>query len=101
MLTFEWDLPQGSGPEAIVDNYIISILPSPLSSPGTNVFFVPLNTAWNVTLNHNEQYSINLTALNCAGDSDPFLYYIDYGKIAIIIARSKILKCLYFIFTYS
>ncbi len=77
-LTFEWDPPQGSGSEVIVDYYIISISPRPLSHSITNV--VP-SFPWNVTLAHNTVYSANITAVNCAGVSDTFvLFDIEYSK---------------------
>ena len=76
-LTLEWDPPQGSGPEAIVDSYTISISPDPLSHPGVNM---NLSSPWNVTLAHNTTYSIGITAVNCAGESDNFtLPDIEYG----------------------
>ena len=77
-LTLEWDLPQGSGPEAIVDSYTISISPSPLSHPGINMgVFSP----WNVTLAHNTTYNIEITAVNCAGESRAFsLPDIEYSE---------------------
>lgn len=69
-ITLEWDLPQGSGPETIVDSYIISISPSPLSHPAVNwILFSP----WNVTLAHNITYSINISAVNCVGESATFV----------------------------
>ena len=77
-LTFEWDPPLGSGPEAVVDNYTISISPAPLSHPSTNV--VP-SSPWNVTLAHNIPYTINITSVNCAGESDRFTFPdIEYSK---------------------
>ena len=76
-LTLEWDPPQGSGPEAIVDSYTISISPDPLSHLGVNM---NLSSPWNVTLAHNTTYSIGITAVNCAGESDSFtLADIQYG----------------------
>ncbi len=58
----DWDPPRGRGSEAIVDAYMIYI--SPLN------MLVP-SSPWNVTLAHNEVYTINLTAINCAGESQP------------------------------
>ena len=75
-VTFEWNPAQGSGPEAVVDYYIIYITPSPPSHPSTNQVESP---PWNVTLAHNTIYSINITAVNCAGESDAFVLP-DIGK---------------------
>ena len=73
-LTLEWDSPQASGPEG---SYTISISPDPLSHPGVNM---NLSSPWNVTLAHNTTYSIGITAVNCAGESDNFtLPDIEYG----------------------
>ena len=80
-LTFEWDLPQGLGPENIVDYYVIYILPEPLSHPIMNVVSDP---PWNVTLQHNVKYSTNITAVNCAGQSETFTYSdIEYSKYCL------------------
>ncbi len=79
---FEWDLPPGSGPEAIVDNYTITITPAPVSHPVSNVVKA---SPWNVTLNYNVIYTATITAVNCAGDS--FSYKsrdILYSKFTII-----------------
>ena len=64
-VTLDWDSPQGTGPEAIVDNYTISISPTPLFQQEV------LIQMFNVTLAHNVLYTINLTAMNCAGVSEP------------------------------
>ena len=91
-LTLEWDPPQGSGPEAIVDNYIISISPDPLSHPGVNM---NLSSPWNLTLAHNTTYSIGITAVNCAGESNNLtLPDIEYSrKITIILMTSCCTIC--------
>ena len=85
-VTFEWDLPQDTGPGFAVDYYIISFLPRPLSHRTTNIITYP-PYPWNVTLNHNTTYAINLTAVNCAGESDPFII----GGIQFGIATGKTL----------
>ena len=78
-VTLDWAPPQGSGPEAIVDNYTISISPAPPSQPALSPVFSP---PWNVTLSHNEVYSINLTAVNCAGESRAVtLPSIEFSKL--------------------
>ncbi len=74
---FEWDPPPGSGPEAIVDNYTITITPAPVSHPISNAVASSLN----VTLDYNVIYTATVTAVNCAGDSDILvLSAIEYGK---------------------
>ena len=75
---FEWDPPPGSGPEAIVDNYTITITPAPVSHPISNVV---TTSPWNVTLDYNVIYTATIAAVNCAGDSDILvLSTIEYGK---------------------
>ncbi len=75
---FEWDLPPGSGPEAIVDNYTITITPAPVSHPISNVV---LASPWNVTLNFNVMYTATITAVNCAGESDILISSsFEYGE---------------------
>ena len=73
-VTLDWDPPQ-EGP-AVVDNYIIFI--SPASPYQQERILVP-SRPWNVTLAHNNiivQYTINLSAVNCAGESvHTFLKY--------------------------
>ena len=77
-IVFEWDLPQGSGPAAIVDYYIISISPKPPSHPSTNAVS---QSPWNVSLVHNTEYSVNITSVNCAGQGHTFTFTeIDYSK---------------------
>lgn len=66
--TLDWDLPSwNGGPAAIIDHYIIYISPIPLLHSARN--FVP-SPPWNVTLAHNTPYTINITAVNCAGESN-------------------------------
>ncbi len=75
---FEWDSPGGSGPEAIVDNYTITVNPMPVFHPISNVV---LSSPWNVTLSYNVIYTATITAVNCAGESNNFtLPGIEYGK---------------------
>ncbi len=76
---FKWDRPHGSGPEAVVDNYTITITPAPLSHPTSNVVFSLL---WNVTLKYNVEYAATLMATNCAGDGGIItLSGIEFSKI--------------------
>ena len=60
----------GSGPETIIDNYTISFTLTPLSHASSNVV---TSFPWNVTLAHNEIYSITIVAVNCAGESVPYI----------------------------
>ncbi len=77
-VTFDWDPPSGSGPEGVVDNYTILIMPKPISSPQSNVVTA---APWNVTLNYNIEYSATISATNCAGASESFsLQNIEYSK---------------------
>ena len=81
---FGWNPADGNGPEAIVDNYTISILPMPLSHPITNVVY---SIIFNVTLDYNVIYNATVTASNCAGESKPiYLTNIEYGNIIVGIA---------------
>ena len=70
IIKFEWDPPQGRGPDAVVDFYSISILPRPLSHFITSVAY---STAWNATIAYNVEYTVSITAVNCAGESNPFI----------------------------
>lgn len=80
-ITFEWDSPRGDGPEVIIDRYIITITPRPLSSyevsilPGSYLI-------WNVTLDYNTSYTATITAENCAGQSETLVHpsTIEYGN---------------------
>ncbi len=75
---FEWDPPDGSGPETDIDNYIITVNPTPVSHPISNVV---LSSPWNVTLSYNVIYTATIIAVNCAGESGTFtLPGIEYGK---------------------
>ena len=77
-LTLDWNAPLGSGPQAVVDNYTLSISPTPLSHPGT---IVVQNPPFNVTLAHNIAYILNITAVNCAGESETLTFPdIEYSE---------------------
>ena len=83
IVTLDWDPPpQNGGPEVTVDNYTIIVDPVPLSlSTGTAVAFPP----WNVTLAHNVQYVVNITAVNCVGESEPsILSGISFSKCIFV-----------------
>ena len=73
-----WERPGGSGPEAVVDNYTISISPPPPYQPTTNLV---RSSPWNVTLTHNVEYTINITAMNCVGRSGSTpLHTVEFGE---------------------
>ena len=78
---FAWDEPLGSGPEAVVDNYIVTVSPSPLFPSANNTLpNTPLSL--NVTLDYNTTYVVSITAENCAGLSQAFtLPEFEYSKI--------------------
>ena len=83
---FEWDLPPGSGPEAIVDNYTIAITPAPVSHPISNN--VVLASPWNVTLNYNILYIPSITAINCAGSSEILiLAAVEYSEYTCFLCN--------------
>ena len=82
---FEWHEPQGSGPQVIVDNYIIIISPRPLYPADVNI--VPnLPEVFYATLNYNTLYTATIIAENCAGESPTLVYpfVIEYGKSIIL-----------------
>lgn len=77
-ITFEWEPPMGMGPETVVDYYVIIISPTPLSHPRRNEV---QSWLWNVTLAHNTNYTINITAVNCAGPGETFIFSdIEFSK---------------------
>ena len=53
-----------------MDYYPITVTPRPLSHPVSNIVY---STPWNVTLNFNIEYTVTITAVNCAGESSPFV----------------------------
>ena len=74
LLQFEWDEPQGSGPEAVVDAYTIVISPRPLF-PSLDALVVPNSPqVLNAIVDFNTYYTTSITAENCAGESETFLY---------------------------
>ena len=77
--TFSWDtMPQGSGPETVVDNYTIYISTSPMSEPINTI--MATSPPVTITLIHNVSYSVSITASNCAGESDNQTIPIKIGK---------------------
>ena len=84
---FEWDSPAGSGPEAIVDNYTITVNPMPVSHPISNVV---ISTPWNVTLSYNVIYTATIRAVNCAGESNTStLPGVEFGKCTLIVINLR------------
>ena len=77
-VTLDWDPPQGMGPELVVDYYRIIISPAPLSHTMINLVE---SSPWNVTLDYNVIYMANITAINCAGETEAFLLTnIEYSE---------------------
>lgn len=72
-VTLTWDPPQVSGP---VDYYRITVMPRPLSHPISNRISSP---PWNVTLDYNVFYTVNVSAMNCAGESATSAFDFEYG----------------------
>ena len=66
-ISLKWNQPEGSGSAAVVDRYILSVIPKPVSHPISNEVN---STIWNVTLNYNTVYTATITAVNCAGESN-------------------------------
>ena len=53
-----------------MDYYPITVTPKPLSHPVSNIVY---STPWNVTLDYNIDHTATITAVNCAGESSPFI----------------------------
>ena len=76
-ITLEWNPPEGSGLEVIVDSYNINVIPKPVSHPINNLVY---STSWNVTLQYNANYTVSINAENCAGESSEVTLPVLYGK---------------------
>ena len=79
-VSLEWGAPQGSGPDVIVDYYNVSTSPRP---PYQLASFLVSSQYQNATiiLEHNEVYTIDITAINCAGESGQAVpLSVEYGK---------------------
>ena len=65
-----------------MDNYTVVITSMPLSPFGINVLPNSL-LALNMTLDYNTPYMVTITAENCAGMSETFVYplEIEYGTV--------------------
>lgn len=83
-ITFEWEAPQNSGADAVVDYYIITISPSPFSQSTVNTL-PNTPSAFNVTLDYNTGYMASILAENCAGRSNTYHYpnLIRYGTFEL------------------
>ena len=79
---FEWNEPQGAGPQTVVDSYNVTIT----SSSSTENFLLSNQTfALNFTLNYNTNYTATISAENCIGVSEVFVHpRIEYGTVHII-----------------
>ena len=76
VVTFS-NFPSTSGSDVNVDSYIITVMPKPVSHPIHNqVFSIP----WNVTLNNNVEYTVSITAVNCAGRSRAYKLNFENSK---------------------
>ena len=85
-ITFQWEPPQGGGPQTVVDYYLLSVYPQPLSQPIIANISRTLNS-WNVTMQYNTRYSADITAVNCAGSSEATDLPIDveFSKLIVYI----------------
>ncbi len=78
-VTIEWDpLSQGGSPL----NYTITTAPDLISGPPP----VTTSTSTTITINYNTDYTINITASNCAGNGITlnelqFNFGIDYSEL--------------------
>ena len=76
----EWDLPQGSGPEDVMDSYNITITTIPISEPISNLTQF---TEFSLSVNYNVEYTITLFAMNCAGESSPTTINLEFGEFSL------------------
>ncbi len=78
-VTLVWKEPEGSGPETVVENYRISIYPASLAYPNSDV--LTSSPSLSITVNYTQLYTVNLTAINCEGESADFASLsFEYGK---------------------
>ena len=77
---FAWEAPSGDiGPEFFIQSYNISVMSE---SEYYSYTVTPTNTALNFTLNYNVNYTALAVAINCAGESEPFiLSNIFFGEL--------------------
>ena len=76
----EWDLPQGSGPEDVLNSYNITITTIPISDPISNLTQF---TEFSLSANYNVEYTITLFAMNCAGESSPTTINFEFGEFSL------------------
>ena len=75
-----------------MDYYLIIITPRPLSHTILNTV---LSTPWKVTLNYNIEHTATITAVNCAGESTPFvLTNIQFSELTNYCQKTKCTFCL-------
>ena len=77
MLALGWT----SSNATMVENYIITISP-PTEETST---LITSNTSIEVPLHYNQEYNINVIAMNCAGNSTPVKTNIRRGKNNVLI----------------
>ena len=76
----EWDLPQGSGPEDVLNSYNITITTIPISDPISNLTQF---TEFSLSANYNVEYTITLFAMKCAGESSPTTINFEFGEFSL------------------
>ena len=70
-----------------MDYYLIVVTPRPLSHTILNIV---LSTPWKVTLNYNIEHTATITAVNCAGESTPFvLTNIQFSEFTNIMSKNQ------------
>ncbi len=73
MVTLAWDTPESN------DYYTITISPAPLSHP---MFIRVDSSPWNILLNGSiDTYILNISAVDCNGESNPFTLNINFSKL--------------------
>lgn len=63
---FDWEPPLGKGPQFIVESYQFTTV-SNSSDYTTDV----TSSTSNVTLEYNEEFTVSVVSVNCAGQSEP------------------------------
>ena len=76
----EWDVPQRSSPESVMDSYNITITTIPISDPISNLTQF---TEFIVFANYNVEYTITLFAMNCVGESSPTTINFKFGEFSL------------------
>ena len=79
-VTFEWNQPEGDGPEYIIDSYHITILPQPVTHQNIPIVVYSF-TSLDVGLEYNTLYNATIVSVNCVGQSpNVTLSDIHYGN---------------------